>query len=330
MKQQKDLGKPMISIIICLHKICDRFYQDLQKFKLLQYSNYEIILVLNYGVSLDRKIPGVRIVIPKTKNISLGEKRDIGWKEARGKYCAYIDDDAYPRKDWLINAYKLFQSDGKIGAVGGPNLTPPDDSYWSKIGGYIFESYVASGGQQGRFLPLKRSANLELQGVNMIISKHILVKLNGFKSKLFSGDDSKICSDIRKLGYSVVSDPDIIVYHHRRIFPSQHLKQISTMGRHRGFFVKAHKETLSLIYFVPLILTVGLGLGLICMIIFPILRIPFLLILLFFYFLGFLSSLRAGFFNAFIVSIGIILTHIFYGISFFNGMLLKQLYPSRQ
>jgi glycosyltransferase involved in cell wall biosynthesis len=323
MKQYAETDQPMFSIIICLHKICDRFYKDLKKFKFLKYPNYEIIIIPNKGSHVDIQITGVRIVIPKRKNISLGEKRNIGWQNAKGKYCAYIDDDAYPRRDWLLNAYKIFLSNNRIGAVGGPNLTPPEDPYWAKIGGHILESYVTSGAQQVRYVPLKRAETTELQGVNMIIPKLLLKKLGGFQSMLYSGDDSTICSDIRSHGYKIISDPKVIVYHHRRAFPQQHLNQISSMGKHRGFFVKAYPDTLAPLYFVPLILTFGLVTWSVACYFVPILRMPFLSIFLLFYGLGYLSSLRAGYINAAIVSVGIILTHMTYGLSFLIGMLRK-------
>lgn len=321
MNKNIESDKPMFSIIICLHKICDRFYEDLQKFKNLTYPNYEIIIVPNKGSQVDVQISGVRIITPKKKNVSLGEKRDIGWQAAKGKYCAYIDDDAYPRGDWLSNAYKIFLSNNRIGAVGGPNLTPPEDPYWAKIGGYILESYVTSGGQQVRYMPLKQVEIAELQGVNMIIPKLLLKKLGGFRSMLYSGDDSTICSDIRSHGYKIISDPNVVVYHHRRAFPQQHLRQISSMGKHRGFFVKAYPKTLAPLYFVPLILAIGLIFGSVVCYFVPILRIPFLSIFLFFYGIGYISSLRAGYMSAAIVSLGIILTHMTYGISFLMGML---------
>ena len=50
-------------------------------------------------------------------------------EKAEGKYLAFIDDDAYPRKDWLKNAVKYFDSSRKIGIVGGPNLTPREANF---------------------------------------------------------------------------------------------------------------------------------------------------------------------------------------------------------
>lgn len=317
---------PKVSIIICLHIIGDRFYRDLQKFLHLKYPNYEIIIVVNKNAQVKRTGVPFRLIRPTKSSISLGEKRDLGVNASRGKYCAFIDDDAYPDEYWLNNALKIFSSDTNIGAVGGPNLTPGDDPYWARIGGRIFESYLTSGGQQWRFLPLGRREVSELQGVNMIFPKKILQEIKGFRTKLYSGDDSVVCSDIRRRGYRVVSDSSIIVYHHRREFPIGHLKQIYTMGTHRGFFVRLHPETLGFLYFLPAVLTIGLFIGIISGVIYPNLILPFLVLFLVFYLAGYFSTLsRAGYFDSLLISFGIILTHMTYGLSFIRGMCLTNL-----
>jgi cellulose synthase/poly-beta-1,6-N-acetylglucosamine synthase-like glycosyltransferase len=48
-------------------------------------------------------------------------------KYAKGEICAFIDSDARPEKNWLKNALP-YLSDPEVVAVGGPGLTPPEDS----------------------------------------------------------------------------------------------------------------------------------------------------------------------------------------------------------
>lgn len=317
---------PIFSIIICLYIPNKRFYSDLKNYLNLKFKNYEIILVTEKNTKIKDTPLSVRIIKSTKSRISLGEKRDLGIRSAKGKFCAFIDDDAYPNPDWLSNALKFFNSNEKIGAVGGPNITPPEDKFWEKVGGFIYESYFTSGRAQSRFLPKKRKYVLELQGVNLIIRREILDKLGGFRSKLYSGDDSKVCSNIRALGYKILYSPEVMVYHHRRVFPIAHLKQVRNMGKHRGFFVKAYPETLALIYFLPLLLIAGFFTGLILSFFNLYFRIAFLALLIFFLTIGYLSVVkRSGFFTAFFVSIGIILTHIVYGIAFLKGLFVKHL-----
>lgn len=317
--------QPLVSIVICLHVLSDRFFSDLNRFRDLAYKNIEILLITNKPTKfvLDQKT--VRVIVPAKSHLSLSEKRNIGLKYARGTYIAYIDDDAYPRKDWITRAIRVFETEKNVGAVGGPNITPPDDPYWARIGGRIFESYLTSGGQQWRFLPLGRRDVSELQGVNMIFPKTLLQRIKGFRSKLYSGDDSVVCSDIRKLGYRVISDGEVIVYHHRRSYPFDHLRQLLNMGTHRGNFVRTFPETLAPVYFLPLILTTGFVLGL-CLSFISQIRMIYGALLLGFFLLGYSTSIRyAGFGSALIVSVGIITTHLVYGFGFIKGLFMRNL-----
>lgn len=317
---------PLFSIIICLYRVTDQFFIDLKKYKKLKYPHYEIVIVTEKESDIsDKKLPW-KIVKAKKNGISLGEKRDLGIQASKGSFCAFIDDDAYPDPQWLTNAFNIFREHPPIAAVGGPNVTPEEDSYWAKIGGFIYSSYLTSGEAQFRFIPKKRRFIGELQGVNLIIRKNVLKKLGGFRSKLSSGDDSKVCSDILKLGYQVLYDPEVKVFHHRRAFPVAHLKQIRNMGTHRGFFVKAFPDTLSPMYFLPSFLTVGLLIGIVSACILPVIRIPFLFVFLCFFLLAFLSEVRKiGVISAIVVAVGIMITHIVYGISFLKGLTLKSI-----
>lgn len=316
------------SVIICLYVVDERFFKDLEKFSRLKYKNFEIILVCEKNTQLEPINKSIKIVKSKKDKISLGEKRDLGIRASSGEFCAFIDDDAYPDAGWLANALKIFNSDkkGKIGALGGPNLTPPDDSFFAQVGGYIYESYLTSGEIQYRFLPRSRREVDELQGVNLIIRKEVLKKVGGFNSRLYSGDDSKVCSAIRAAGYKVIYHPKVAVYHHRRPFPVAHLKQVRNMGKHRGFFVKAYPQTLAPLYFLPSFLTLGFFGGLFGSLFSKEVRIIFLSFFLIVFGVGFLSVYkRAGFLKSFFTSLGIILTHITYGISFLKGLTLESI-----
>jgi GT2 family glycosyltransferase len=322
--------RPRVSLVICLYVVTERFYTDLARFLDLDYANYELIFATERDFVLDTdKVPAglkYRVVKATKKPISLSEKRDVGIDAAEGEYVAFIDDDAYPHPQWLNKAMDIFEADQAVGAVGGPNITALDDPFWAQVGGAIYESALASGKAQFRFIPSPRRDVMELQGVNMIVRTSILRQLGGFHSHLSSGDDSKLCQDIRNLGMRVVYDPEVAVYHHRRPFAKQHLRQIRTMGTHRGYFVKIYPETLTPIYFMPMLLVLALAAGLVLSLFFKWIAVLVGLSLLIVLLAGFLSSVRrSGFVIACWVAVGILLTHITYGIYFLKGMLFTKM-----
>jgi glycosyltransferase involved in cell wall biosynthesis len=68
----------------------------------------------------------VPISIIPTGPLKPSDKRDIALKHAKGQILAFLDDDAYPVKEWLKAALVNF-SDPEVAAVGGPAVTPLND-----------------------------------------------------------------------------------------------------------------------------------------------------------------------------------------------------------
>lgn len=319
--------QPLVSIIIPLYVISERFFKDFQKFSKLKYNNFEIIVVCDKNVSLLNIGEKVKLLLTHQTHTGPAEKRDLAIKIAEGEICAFIDDDAYPHPDWVKNAVKWFASPNIV-AVGGPGLTPPEDLYWQKIGGLILMSYFGSGGLRSRFYPGGRYFVKDHPAYNLFVRTDVLKKVGGWGSTFYGGEDTFLCMKLIQYG-DIISTEDVIVYHHRRSFPTAHLKQIAGVGFHRGYFFKRFPETSrKIIYLLPSILTIGFFSGTAVSIKEPnTFLIPFLSVFSIIFLLGFVSVLRykADFMTAFIATIGIILTHIVYGFFFVKGLFTKYL-----
>lgn len=320
---------PQVSIIIPLYVICERFFSDFQHFQNLQYPNFEILVVSDIKVDLP-KLRGIKVSLLLTGEAKTGpaEKRDLALKYVKGEISVFIDDDAYPDVNWL-NAVRWFRNPDIV-AVGGPGITPPDDSFWEKIGGYVIESFLCSGGIQHRFYPGKSSEAfvIDWPAYNLFVRSDVLKKIGGYGSTFYGGEDTLLCMKLMKLG-KILYDPKAIVYHHRRSFPWRHLKQISGVGLHRGYFFRAHPGTSrKLFYLLPTALTLGFILGILMSLKMPSLfLLPFLSLFLIFWFLGTWSIVRhnVSLIQAAITGLGIIVTHITYGIFFVKGLITKKL-----
>jgi glycosyltransferase involved in cell wall biosynthesis len=106
------LSKPLVSIIIPCKEKDNYTTECVEHCKRLDYSNFEIILLPDYPTQM---INGVKVIT--TGPVAPGVKRNIGVKNSNGEFCAFIDNDAYPRGDWLTNALKHFE-DSWVGGVG--------------------------------------------------------------------------------------------------------------------------------------------------------------------------------------------------------------------
>lgn len=328
MKKNMVDNRPFVSIIIPLYVICDRFFSDLKLFNKLNYTNYEIIIVCDKEVVTPQLRSEIRLLLTHQKATGPAEKRDLAIKQAKGEICAFIDDDAYPDPDWIKNAVAWF-SNPEIVAVGGPGLTPPSDSFWEKMSGLILQSYFGSGGIQGRFYPVNRHFFIKEQpAYNLFIRTEVLKRVGSYGTKLYGGEDMVVCMKVKEHG-KIFYTPDVVVYHHRRAFPRGHLKQISSVGLKRGYLFRNYPKTPHSIFFIlPTLLSTGLLGGIILSIVYPqYFLIPFLVVFMIFWFSGALSVLKhgVGIIPSLAAGIGIIVTHMAYGLYFIRGLLIRYL-----
>lgn len=309
---------PKISIIIPLYVICDRFFEDLRKFKNLDYPNYEILVIADKSVNITD--PSVNVILTGKDRTGPAEKRDIGLKKAEGQICAFIDDDAYPDKGWLRNAVPYF-SDKKIVAVGGPGVTPKEDGYWEQISGMVYESLFCSGAAQYRFIPLPGRFVEDYPAYNLLVRTTVLKKVGGYGSSFYGGEDTFLCLKLIKEG-KIFYEPTSIIFHHRRPLFMGLLKQIANIGKHRGFFAKKFPQTSRTpMYFLPSILSTGFLIGLSFALLSLSNAIMFGMIIFGFIIVGSLSiRQRVDIKERLLVSIGIILVHLVYGVNFIYGL----------
>jgi cellulose synthase/poly-beta-1,6-N-acetylglucosamine synthase-like glycosyltransferase len=309
-----------ISVIIPCREI-DKYAEECIKGCLnLDYSNYEIIVLPDSKMKVNYR----KVKIIPTGPVTPGKKRNIGIKNSTGEICAFIDSDAYPKKDWLKNAVKYFD-DPEIAALGGPGITPKDDNFMQKASGFVLSSFMV-GGLAKRYKPKRALESDDIHSCNFIACKSIIEKVK-WNEKYWPGEDTLICLDIKKLGKKMIEASDVIIYHHRRPLLRKHLKQVSQFGLHRGFFAKKFPETsLRFTYFLPTLLILFFLVGSIASFLFPMIKKFFLLLVAVYLLLDFIVGLSTKNLRLVLpVWLGIITTHIIYGIYFLTGLFKRDL-----
>ncbi|MGB9760501.1 MAG: glycosyltransferase [Thermoproteota archaeon] len=311
---------PMVSIIIPCKEVDNYTKECIDYCKKLDYENYEIIVLPD---EQNESIEGVKII--PTGNVTPGKKRNIGIKNASGEILAFIDSDARPEKSWLRNAISYFK-DPEVAAVGGPGITPPEDSLMQKASGYILSSFMV-GGLSSRYKSSGEARESDdVHSCNFIARKSIVEKI-GWNEKYWPGEDTLMCLEIKKLGKKIIEAPDVVVYHHRKPLFVAHLRQISGFGLHRGFFVKKYpKNSFKLTYFLPSFLVLFLVIGGIVSYFSSAVRIIYFILVLAYLLSTFVNALLVKDVKLFFpVWIGTILTHLTYGVYFLVGLTKKEL-----
>ena len=349
------MKKILASIVIPVKELNDFLRKETIPAILKQsFQNFEIIIITDKPSK--ERFPKTKI-IPSWPKTGPADKRDLGVKKAKGEIIAFLDDDSYPDKNWLKNAVSLFKtSDSKslnfyiskslnfssIATVCGPTLTPPHNNLRQKASGYVWSTWLGSGGAGTYRCAIASKQEVDdYPSVNLLVRKKDFLAVGGFDSHFWPGEDTKLCHDlVYKLGKKIIYDPKVLVYHHRRAVFKPHLQQISRYAIHRGHFARIlPKTSLRLGYFIPSLFVLWLFGGpfliflleifQLCAVSIPLFFLYLLTIGLYLLFL-FLTAVQVylrerNYKLALLVIPSIFITHVAYGILFIKGFFSKEL-----
>lgn len=217
---------PAITGIICTHnreRYLERCILSLLD-QSLETHNYEILVVDNGSTDSTKDICDRFINRPNFHYIfepvlGLSQARNTGWRNAKGKYVGYIDDDATADHVWFEKSIEAFHSSTPEPEwVGGPvqlDWEVPAPGWLTK------EYYGALGwvdwGDEARFL---EGAGEWLVGCNSLYRLDILEKMNGFdtrlgrkKKLLLSGEEVQFQHRLKAINGRLYYHPGILISH---------------------------------------------------------------------------------------------------------------------
>lgn len=191
-----------ISIVIVSYGANEALLDCLDSLKMQNDKDFEIILVDN---GANKKIiqplndyPILHISPPI--NFLPSEGRNIGAHFARGKYLAFLDDDALTHPNYIKSIKAAWES-FDFSAIRGRILLKTNAGNNSFMGHYDFGDY-----------PIP--AILMTEG-NMAIKKDIFLKLAGFDPLVFGGEGTELSFRCKKSfpEKDIYYWPEMIIYH---------------------------------------------------------------------------------------------------------------------
>ncbi len=315
------------SIIIPVRAVNEFLIENFSHLKRLDYADFEVIVLLDADTTYNPHDDRIKFFAVDPKGP--GEKRNIGAELATGDILVFLDDDAYPARNWLTQASKIF-SDDAIYAVGGPAMTPHNAGLREKAGGRVLESFLASFTYVYRHLQKPAREIDDYPTVNFFVRRSAFEAVDGFSTEFWPGEDTALCLALRRhFNRDFIYDPRPVVFHHRRELFRPHLKQVSRYGQHRGQFARILPDNSRLPgYFVPSLFVLGLIFGPLLAILFSFLWPVYFSVLLLYLVLLTIEAVRIGFKDksleiAIFVFVGIFFTHIVYGVNFIRGFLIR-------
>lgn len=214
-----------ISAIICTYNRAHYLPDSIKSLaaQSLAKNSYEIIVVDNASTDRTRDVVCTdfadieNLVYLHEPQLGLSKARNTGWLSAKGKYVAFLDDDATCRSDWLERIIAAFQSLPKVGVVGGRvrpkwEIDPPE---WLDKEMEKWVSAVDWSDEPGLL-----HDSQYLVGANIAYRSLFYDRLGGFclnlgrkGNNLVSSEETDFSSKIKRLGYEIYYDPDIEVEH---------------------------------------------------------------------------------------------------------------------
>lgn len=236
---QKTSGNSSVSIVICTKNEEINIKNALDSLTENDLINPEVEIVIVDGCSTDKTAQIVSEYPVKVLYEATGTRggaSNIGWKNATGEIVVYTNADCLFRRGWISSIVKSF-NDPKIAAVGGMDLTPLHaTSYFEKASGLLDEL---------RTFPKHRlGAVFRLRGCNVAYRQSALVKCGGFDEGLNDGEEVELQYRLHKMGYDLVFDPSVIVYHKRRSSLVDYWRQFIGCGFGKSQLVEKHPSSL--------------------------------------------------------------------------------------
>ena len=213
--KNEKMSTPKISIVLATKGnkeiLLEKCLKSLRK---QTFQEFEIILVYSiFPKGLNELIENTNINILKENSATLSAARNLGIKQAKGELIVFIDDDAEAPENWLCKIYSTFQQHPSIACLGGPNITPSEESEKNPLrsaqGAFVESRF-------GQNVCLDRSAVAKIAGCNVAYRSEVFEKIGYLNESLRSGEDWEYHIRLVENGYHIRFDPEIKVWHHRQ------------------------------------------------------------------------------------------------------------------
>jgi GT2 family glycosyltransferase len=193
--------------------------------------------------------------VPNVRVLTVDEPGQVaalncGCDAAMGDIIAITDDDAQPRPNWLQAIAARFETDPRIGAVGGRDVV--------HSGGRILDGEAKRVGHLswwGRRVG-NHHLRASLQDVDFLKGANMAFRATAREpfDRLLHGGGAQVCNDleatwsIRRRGWRVVYDPCVVVDHYPAPRHDDHARNVRSMPADRA---AEHNELYALMRHAP-------------------------------------------------------------------------------
>lgn len=192
---------------------------------------------------------------------------NIGVKNSDAPYIVRLDAHATYNKVYIEKCLKNFSADAEdlgcapelIGNVGGVwNIRPQHSGLIAESSAILNQSKFGIGGAAFRVGAPAGFVDTVPFGC---FPRTVLDKVGGMREDLPRGEDNEFNSRIRKAGFKIYLDPEIVCTYFSRDTIKTNMKQMYANGESIGHLFYVDKDSIGFRHLVPLIFVLGILLG---------------------------------------------------------------------
>lgn len=163
-------------------------------------------------------------------------QRNRAVEQASGDLVYFLDDDSLPVPD-AVTRIAAAMRDPAVAGVGGPSCTPPTDSPFQRAIAASLASRLGGGEVRHRYRSageIRPCRDNELILCNLAIRRPLFLQCGGLDERLYPNEENELLERIRLMGYTLMHDPNLIVWRSQRRTLPAFVRQMITYGRGRG------------------------------------------------------------------------------------------------
>ena len=180
---------------------------------------------------------------------------NIGFKKSTAPYIIRLDAHAEYDSKYISLCIENLKQDEKRGNVGGRwNILPFNQSIWAQTNAILNHSRFGIGGAAFRVSNEAHNTDSVPFGA---FPRKVIDQIGGMREDLPRGEDNEYNSRIRKAGYKIFFDPNIISSYFARPTLGASCKQMYANGNSIGYLCYIDREAIGIRHLVPLLFVVS-------------------------------------------------------------------------
>ena len=192
---------------------------------------------------------------------------NIGVRESDAPYIVRLDAHAVYNKVYIEKCLKIFSADAEslgcgpefVGNVGGVcSIRPQHSALIAETSAILNKSRFGIGGAAFRVGAPAGFVDTVPFGC---FPRRVIDEIGGMREDLPRGEDNEFNSRIRKAGYKIYLDPEIVCTYFSRDTLKANCKQMYANGVSIGHLFYVDKESIGVRHLVPLLFVLGIIIG---------------------------------------------------------------------